>query len=152
MAVDEVSASDVGQHYLELHHRLRRTVDEAMAATGVSMSRAKVLNELAVHGSMNQSALAARLGFAPRSITDTVDALERDHLAARSSDPKDRRAWIVEITPAGSLALERAMAAKHKAMDQIFGALDAPARAEFVALLSSIGASLTSPPGGCFVE
>jgi DNA-binding MarR family transcriptional regulator len=148
----EVSPSDVGHIYLELHQRCHRLVDEAMTASGLSLSRGKLLGQLAEHGPMNQAALAARLGFAARSVTDTVDALQRDGLAARVSDPNDRRAWIVEITPTGRKALSRAMAAKRKTMDRIFGALDAPARAELVALLTALRDSLTPPAGECHVQ
>ncbi len=42
-------------------------------------------------GPMNQSTLAGLLGFAPRSVTDTVDALERDGLVTRTEDEHDRR-------------------------------------------------------------
>jgi DNA-binding MarR family transcriptional regulator len=145
--MEQVSATEVGHLYLELHHRLHRLVDEAMSSAGVSLSRAKVLNELAQHGPMNQAALAARLGFAPRSVTDTVDGLEREGLAARSVDPADRRAWIVEMTEAGSTALAHALSVKKKAMNHIFGVLDATGRAEFAALLSSIRDRLDEPSG-----
>jgi DNA-binding MarR family transcriptional regulator len=148
----EVSAYDVGQVYLEVHHSLRRRVDDAMTATGVSFSRAKVLKELAEHGPMNQAALAARLGFAPRSVTDAVEALERDGLAERADDPVDRRARIVGITPAGSGALTCAQAAKYQMFDEIFGALDPCVRADFITLLKTIGRPVTSPSGECFVE
>ena len=143
----DVSPYDVGQRYLELHHRLHRLVDEEMAATGVSLSRAKVLNQLAEHGPMNQANLAGRLGFAPRSVTDTVESLERDGLVRRAEDPFDRRARVVAITPDGREALTRAMTAKHQMFDQIFGALDAPARVQFVALLTTIADSVTPNPG-----
>lgn len=152
MAQLEVSTLEVGQLYVEVFNRCRRQLDEAMTATGVSMSRTTVLKELSEHGPMNQATLAARLGFAPRSITDTVDALERDGLAARCGDPNDRRARIVEITPTGALAFARALAVKHETMDQIFGALDASDRAQFAALLELIRVRVTSQSGGCFVE
>ena len=152
MAQPEVSTLELGQRYVELYNRCRRQLDEAMSATGVSLSRTTVLKELSEHGPMNQAALAARLGFAPRSVTDTADALERDGLAARCGDPNDRRARIVEITPAGALALTRALAVKHTTMDQIFGALDASERVQFAALLELIRARITSQSGACFVE
>ena len=148
-AVPDISPSDLGHLYLELHHRLHRLVDETMQAAGLSLSRAKVLSQLAEHGAMNQAALATRLGFAPRSVTDTVDALEREELAVRTGDPNDRRARIVEITPAGTTALAAAMSAKRKAMEQIFGSLDAPARAEFAALLRTIADGLAPASGEC---
>jgi DNA-binding MarR family transcriptional regulator len=144
----EISPNDVGQAYLTLQKRVHRAVDEAMTESGLSLSRTKVLMELSAHGSMNQSALAGRLGFAPRSVTDTVDSLARDGLAERTSDPADRRAWIVAITAAGTTALRRAEAAKHRIFDQIFGVLDAAARAELVALLTTISSGLTSTMSG----
>jgi DNA-binding MarR family transcriptional regulator len=73
--ITEVSALEVGHAYLDLHNRMRRMIDDAMTEAGVSLSRTKVLGQLAEHGPVNQSALAGRLGFAPRSVTDTVDAL-----------------------------------------------------------------------------
>jgi DNA-binding MarR family transcriptional regulator len=142
---DDVSPTELGQLYLELHHVFHRQLDEAMSAVGVSMARAKVLNQLSEQGPMNQAAIASRLGIAPRSVTDTVDGLERDGLAARRPNPDDRRAWVVEITPAGATVLAHALKVKKQAMNQIFGALDAPARAEFAALLISMRTRLTAP-------
>ena len=149
----EVSASEVGHLYLEMHHRLRKAVDEAMCASGLSLARAKVLGQLTEHGPMKQAMLASRLGIAPRSVTDTLDALERDGLAERRADPADRRAWITEITPAGSKALGRAMSAKYQVMEQIFGALEPQARAALAAQLQAIAASLApSSSGDCLAE
>lgn len=114
---------------------------------GLSLSRAKVLKALHEHGPMKQAALANQLGLAARSVTDAVDALERQSFAARNVDPDDRRVWLVGITPAGAAALGKAMAAKQQAMQQIFGALDAPARAELARLLTSLRDRLTHDPG-----
>jgi DNA-binding MarR family transcriptional regulator len=150
-AIADPSATDLGHLFLGLHQRMHRLVDEAMTATGISLARAKVLMQLRDRGPMNQTALANCLGYAPRSVTDAVDALVRDDLAARTADPNDRRARIVEITPAGQTVLARAMTAKNAAMEQIFGALDAPARTQFAELMTLIGRSLTSPSGDCFV-
>jgi DNA-binding MarR family transcriptional regulator len=143
----EVSAAELGQLYLELHHRLHRLVDDTMNASGLSIARAKVLGQLAENGPMNQASIATRLGLAARSVTDTVDSLERDSLAARQSDPNDRRAWIVAITPAGSKALATAMAARAKVMNQIFESLDARQRDDFAALLVSIRTSVIANSG-----
>ncbi|GAA1561148.1 hypothetical protein GCM10009804_17490 [Kribbella hippodromi] len=47
------------------------------------------------------SELAAQLGIVPRSATSVVDDLESAGLVARQPDPKDRRATLVDLTPAG---------------------------------------------------
>ena len=146
MTVD-VSPDDLGQLYLEVHRRTHRVIDEAMVAAGLSLSRAKVLKALAECGPLRQATLATQLGLAARSVTELVDALERDAFATRQSDPHDRRAWLVAVTPAGVAALNRATAAKAQAMNEIFGALDAPARAAFAALLTAMRDRLTTDLG-----
>ncbi|SHG52420.1 DNA-binding transcriptional regulator, MarR family [Jatrophihabitans endophyticus] len=135
---------EVGQLYFELFHRIRRLVDHEMSEAGLSLSRTKVLGVLAEQGPVKQAAVATCLGFAPRSVTDTLDALEREGLATRSPDPRDRRAWLVEITPAGAVALERAVAVKKKAMTTIFGGLNRAEREQLATLLAGISARLDS--------
>ncbi len=132
------SPVEIGQLYFELHHRIHRLVDEAMNESGLSLSRAKVLGVLAECGPVKQAAVAAVLGFAPRSVTDTLDALEREGLATRGPDPTDRRAWLVEITPAGRSALERALTVKRAVMETIFGGLDENERQQLAASFSCI--------------
>ena len=149
MASHEVSAAEVGQIYLELHHRVHRIVDQTMAAAGLSLARAKVLMRLREHGPMNQATLAGLLSFAPRSVTDFVDALERDGLVSRAEDQHDRRARVVSLTPAGSDAHEAAQIARCKAMGEIFGSLTATERASLAALLTTIRTNLESGEHTC---
>ena len=149
MASRDVSALEVGQTYLELHHQLHRIVDQTMTCAGLSLARAKVLMRLDERGAMNQATLAGLLGFAPRSVTDTVDALERDGLVTRVEDQHDRRARIVTLTPAGTEALQASRAVRLKTMDEIFGVLSPAERATLVALLTTIRTNLTSGDINC---
>ena len=137
-----VSSVDAGQTFLELHHQLHRIVDRAMSSVGLSLGRAKVLLRLDSHGPMNQATLAGLLGFAPRSVTETVDGLERDGLVTRTEDPRDRRARIVALTASGRDALEAAMTVRNKTMDDIFGVLSRAERAQLVSLLNIVRMNL----------
>jgi len=136
--------ADVGQAYFELHYQLKRNVDQTMAAAGLTLARAKVLMRLSERGPMNQATLAGLLGFAPRSVTETVDALVRDGLVTRKDCPNDRRARLVELTPAGHDAAELAAIVRLKAMEELFGSLSATDRASLVALLTKISTNLPS--------
>jgi len=138
-----VAAHEVGEAYLDLHHQLHRICDQAMGAAGLTLARAKVLNRLDDMGPMNQATLAGLLGHAPRSVTETVDALERDGLVARTSDENDRRARIVALTDAGRDASEAARVVRAKVMDEIFGSLSATERASFAALLTRVRTQLS---------
>jgi len=121
-----------------------RLVDQTMESAGLSLARSKVLMRLIERGPMNQATLAGLLGFAPRSVTDTVDALERDGMVTRTEDNADRRARIVALTPAGSDALAAAQVTRGKAMDDIFGSLSARERATLAAMLTTIRTNLPS--------
>jgi len=138
------SPVEVGQLYFELYHRVHRLVDEAMNEAGLSLSRTKVLGVLAQHGPMKQTEVATFLGFAPRSVTDTLDALEREGLAVRRFCPNDRRARLVEITPTGSAALKHALVVKKSLMKSIFGGLDETEREQLAAHLVAIRDRLDS--------
>jgi DNA-binding MarR family transcriptional regulator len=136
-------ATDLGHLYISVHARIRRLVDDAMVASGVSLSRTIVLKLLAARGPVNQSAIA----LAPRSVTDLVDGLEREGLAERAENPADRRSRLVQITGSGSIALESALKVKHDLFAEIFAGLDPAARTELFRLLQTVRASLSPVQG-----
>jgi DNA-binding MarR family transcriptional regulator len=142
----EMSAVALSELYIAHHHRLKRVVDEAMQGAGLSMARAKLLDQLMTQGPMRQQALADCFGFAPRSITDMVDGLERDGLAERLDDPGDRRAKLVRITAAGELAVNAALRVRGELIQHIFGVLLPADRVELARLLALLDESLASVP------
>jgi DNA-binding MarR family transcriptional regulator len=124
-----VDAGELGLRYLTTSARIRRTVDEHMAASGVSLARTKVLQVLAGLGPVKQTRLAAELGMAARSITQAVEAMERDGLVERISDATDKRAKVVSTTPAGVAALAAGEASGDAVLRSIFERLG-PAQLE----------------------
>jgi DNA-binding MarR family transcriptional regulator len=78
------------------HGHLRRS--------GLSFARMKVLGVLDVLGPQIMSNVSDELGVSRRNITALVDALEAEGLVKRSPHPTDRRATIIELTPAGKAA------------------------------------------------
>jgi DNA-binding MarR family transcriptional regulator len=130
-----ITPEQAGERYLAVHHRMFRAVNDAMSECGLSLARTKVLTRLAEQGPTRQSTLAADFGLAPHSITDIVDALERQGLAERRPDATDRRAKLVAITDTGEACLEVASAARERLLKQIFGALSQEDRATWLRLL-----------------
>jgi DNA-binding MarR family transcriptional regulator len=143
---DVLSNAALCDLYVSSHIQLKKVVDEAMQAAGLSLARAKVLNQLRIEGPMRQQALAMCFGFAPRSITDMVDGLERDGLAERLDDPDDRRAKFVRLTPAGEAAVLAALEVRNELVEHIFGVLTDADRAELARLVAAIDASLATVP------
>jgi len=142
-----VDAEEVGLRYLELAHRVRRAVDERMVGAGLSLARTKTLRVLADRGPLRQAELAAESGTAPRSVTQAVEALERDGLVERAPDPDDGRAKIVALTAAGTAALASGTDAGNEALRGIFGGLGEEGLAALADLLGALAAR-TPPPAG----
>ncbi len=133
-----ITAEQVGERYLAVHHRMFRAVNDEMSGCGLSMARTKVLMRLRDQGPIRQNVLAADLGLSPHSITDIVDGLERQGLAERRPDATDRRAKLVAITAAGETCLGVASATRERLLKQIFGALGQEDRVTFLRLLDTL--------------
>ena len=144
----DLTPAVVADLYVASHLQLKRVVDELMQTAGLSLARTKLLNQLLKEGPMRQQALATCFGFAPRSITDMVDGLERDGLAERTDDPSDRRAKLVRITPAGEAAVGVSMAVKAELVAHVFGALSTEDQAELVRIVGLIDSAVLTCPRG----
>jgi len=143
-----ITPEQLGERYIAVHQRMRRAANDEMSGCGLSMARTKVLLRLR-EGPTRQHVLAAEFGLAPHSITDIVDALERQGLAERRPDPTDRRAKLVAITDAGQACLGVASAARERLMGQVFGVLSQEDRAALLRLLDILDDAarpLNTPP------
>jgi DNA-binding MarR family transcriptional regulator len=143
----DVTPLQVGEAYLGLIHRLRRVADDQLSSCGLSMPRIKLLQFLANAGATRQNVIATCFDLAPRSVTDMVDSLERDGLAVRRDDPTDRRAKLVELTPAGHESAASSGALRDQIFERIFGALDAPARATLLDLITILDRATVAVDG-----
>jgi len=135
------SPADVADEFFSLYHLLKKHVDTAMAMSGVPLQRSKMLSLVDQQNPCRSSDLAAWLGTAPRTVTQGVDALERDGLVVRRPDLSDGRAMLIWITEAGRKALKASRKPQHAAYDELFGALS---ERERVALLRSLRKLRTS--------
>jgi DNA-binding MarR family transcriptional regulator len=72
----------------------------------LSYQRFQLLSALHCSGPSKMRDLATELGISPRNMTTMVDALESAGLVARRPHPTDRRATLVEPTPAGLRAVD----------------------------------------------
>jgi DNA-binding MarR family transcriptional regulator len=136
-----ISAEHMGERFITVYHRLHRVADDYMSASGLSLSRTKVLRQLQRSGPTRQGVLAVHFGVVPHSITDIVDGLERDGLAERLPDPADRRAKLVALTDKGTAALVVAGAARERLLNHVFGAIDPDEREVLTGLLDRLEAA-----------
>lgn len=103
--------------------------------TGVTYARSRLLAALFHSGAQIMNHLSERLGVTPRNVTTLVDALEKEGLLVRKPHPTDRRATIIELTPAGDKIGATVAKRYQLAMSELFDVLS---EQEKVLLLSSI--------------
>ncbi|MFC9795006.1 MarR family winged helix-turn-helix transcriptional regulator [Streptomyces sp. NPDC127584] len=109
----------------------------ALGVAGLPPRNAMTLMQLAA-GPMSQRELAAAMEVDPSQLVAILNELESERLAERRRDPADRRRHIVEITEAGSAALDRVDAAVGAAERELFGDLTEAERVLLRGLLDRV--------------
>jgi MarR family transcriptional regulator for hemolysin len=86
---------------------VRNEIERRIAAAGVSVTpgEGRTLANIARCGSVRQNVLAERMGVEAMTLSGFLDRLESRGLVTRSPDPIDRRAKLVELTPAAENVL-----------------------------------------------
>ena len=74
---------------------------------GLSLAAVRLLARLSDHGPTRISDLAIAENSSQPTITNHVKRLEADGLVDRASDPRDARAWMIDLTERGSDQLSR---------------------------------------------
>lgn len=136
-------ADQLRDFYLRSH----KVIDRMMAAHGASYARARMLMHIRREGPVRSIDLAASFGFAPRTVTEAIDGLERDGLVRRDPDPVDRRAKQISITAEGLAAIDGAEASRLTYVNNVFGVLSAEECEEIARLLGKLNAQLQSLGG-----
>ncbi|GIJ56330.1 MarR family winged helix-turn-helix transcriptional regulator [Virgisporangium aurantiacum] len=113
-------AGTIGGQFMLAHRYARAATNRALQAHGVELRHLGVLGTLAEAGPMSQRALADRLQLDKSSMVYIIDELERQDLATRTKDERDRRSYAVRITDAGR---ERLTAAADTAGEVMTGLL-----------------------------
>lgn len=106
-----------------------------------------IMCRLADEGPQRLGYLAQAFGLDPSTITRQVQALERVGLAARSPDPVDRRASILDLTAEGREVLERTREHRRRRLEQILSDWSDEDRAELGRLLEKFNASIEALVG-----
>lgn len=98
-----------------------------------------VLEVLLHKGPLPVNTIGRKVLLTSGSITAAVDRLESRKLLRRTSDPKDRRSRIVELTETGRRLIERAFQKHAMDMEETMAVLKTGERAELVRLLKKVG-------------
>jgi DNA-binding MarR family transcriptional regulator len=101
-----------------------------------------IMAKLADAGPQRLGALASAFGLDPSTITRQVQALEEIGLAERATDPSDRRASILDLTPHGRQVLEETRTRRRKRLQEALEDWTVSDLTDFGRLLKEFNASL----------
>ncbi len=97
-----VDRDDLAALFSRIAVKLRAAEEPILAAHDLSMWEYITLYRLAGRPAASQATLAQSVGYDKTRIISVLDKLQAEGLIDRQPDPADRRAHLVQITPAGS--------------------------------------------------
>jgi DNA-binding MarR family transcriptional regulator len=140
----EVPNRELMEKSLRFSQAFLRWIDGGPDAT--PYPRLCVLESLACNGPAKMRDLADVVGLHPRNMTSLADALESENLIRRVPHPTDRRATILELTPAGVATVQEAFAPRLLEISALFDALSVSQKKALLATLSTLLSSIEAHP------
>jgi DNA-binding MarR family transcriptional regulator len=131
----------------DLYLRSHRVVDRMMTEQGASFARTRILLLINRRGPLRSTDIATALGHAPRTVTEAIDALERDGLVRRDADQNDRRAKRISLTGSAKAVIEEADSSRRTFVEDVFGVLSFAECRTFVSLIDRINVRLMDMSG-----
>lgn len=138
-------AAELNELVHALLHALRRDAAERFGPAATTPGQQRLLRALQRAGGPRRlGELAQMLDVAPRSITAKVDQAEADGQVRRVPDPADRRATLVELTPAGRDILAQVSAERSVGAAERLARLAPDERAQLLRLLRVVASPVPS--------
>ena len=116
------------------------------AVLGMKWRDSQALGFLLKHDAATQQELGDAMLMDDNTVVLLLNELEAAGFSVRRRDPDDRRRHIVEITPAGRRAIERAEKAQEGIEDELLGDLSPEERATLTRLLTRVMDGLLRAP------
>ena len=120
-------------------HAIEQNAIRSVSALGLGRSDFAVLEVLLHKGPQPVNIIGRKVLLTSGSITAAVDRLESRKLLRRTSDPKDGRSRIVQLTETGRHLIERAFQKHAMDMEETLAVLRSGERVELVRLLKKAG-------------
>ena len=92
-------------------HRVVDHLAAELSALGLTPGEVNALAHLRAERPLSVAELQAATGQRPSTLTGVIDRLERRGLAGRAVNARDRRSFVLELTPEGERAAARVRAA-----------------------------------------
>ncbi|MFG1463789.1 MarR family transcriptional regulator [Xanthobacter sp. DSM 24535] len=122
----------------------RANIDRAFEQTGLGLTagEARTMAYVNLHPGLRQTALAVRMNVEPMTLVGFLDKLEAQGLISRTTDPSDRRAKTVNLTPAADAMLREVLAAGARVREGALAGLSEAEKDIFRKALEQVRANL----------
>jgi len=110
---------------------------------GLTRAQCRTLARIARHEGINQAGLADLLEVRPMTLVRQIDRMEQAGWIERRPDPADRRARLLFLTDKARPILGRIRAVANETRDEALALLSPAERAELIALLTRVHATLS---------
>lgn len=151
MNTNDPSAIDVIHLLIRATHTIQKDFKTQISSVDLpfklSGPRLRLLSTVAEAGKIRMNELAAKLNIQARTVTDFVDALEKNGLLIRIPDPTDRRATLIQLTELAHANLSEALEQQDVIAAQLIQNLSSEQRKELLELLLLLvnGKELSNP-------
>jgi MarR family transcriptional regulator, lower aerobic nicotinate degradation pathway regulator len=117
---------------------IREMNNQVLKPTGLSVRDLGLLRVIATEGPLSQQELSSKHRTDRTTIVDVIDGLEKRELVARLPNPKDRRSYLLTVTPRGTKLLAAANKLTDKEKKRFLAALTEDEWENMRALLARI--------------
>jgi MarR family 2-MHQ and catechol resistance regulon transcriptional repressor len=124
--------------YRAMSHVAERSIQDA----GLCLTDFAALEALLHKGPLTITEIQAKVMLASGSMTAAVDRLEKKGLVARTADPSDRRAKVLELTAAGRRIVEAAFRRHAAELEAAMAVLEPAEKRQLYTLLKKLGLSV----------
>lgn len=121
---------------------LRRAFNERARDIGVTNAQWKMLFVLGRNEGQNQGFIADLLEVEPITACRMVDRMEEAGLVERRRDPRDRRAWLLYLTPKSRPLIDELKACGEAMFVDALSGVSEDERKQFVATIEKIRCNL----------
>jgi DNA-binding MarR family transcriptional regulator len=139
------TAAQVADEFGRAAKILVRRFDERLGEHGVSTPRSRVLAEVLRLQPVRVSDVSAAVGIAQGTASVLVEALAKEGLIRRETDPHDGRATLISLTEEGTRRTEAWQRAYEAAAEDLLADLPPGDRSRLITMLRAINSADDEP-------
>lgn len=133
----------IGFLLADVSRLLRRDFDRRVRRLSLTQVQWRAIAHLVREDGIKQAVLADRLDIAPITLARLVDRLETAGWVTRVSDPEDRRASLLVLTPKAEPILDQMRAHAREALEDVMAGVPLSSRRQLVKVLKRMKRNLS---------